>query len=137
MKTLLKRASLTFSLCAAVLMACTAGSVRVELGDFGLGETDGIWLWKAEGTSFVRQCRIDISDPFLQDGREVVSYLQSCLDDRPESVEWLADVERQPDDSATVQLVLLYQRYGHQVPHRATAFNNAGESVLSIGTVLL
>ena len=137
MKTLLKRASLSLSLCAVALMACTAASVRVELEDFGLGATDGIWLWKAEGTSFVRQCRIDISDPFVQDGREVVSYLQSCLDDRPESVEWLADVERQSDDSATVQLVLLYQRHGQLEPHRATAFNDAGESILSIGSVLL
>jgi hypothetical protein len=137
MKALLKRASLLGSLCAVVLMACTAASVRVELGHFGLGTTDGIWLWKAEGTSYVRLCRIDISDPFVQNGREVVSYLQSCLDDRPESVEWLADVERQPDDSATVQLVLLYQRYGNRIPHRATAFNDAGESVLSTASVLL
>ncbi len=137
MKTLLKRASLTLSLCAVVMMACSAASVRVELGEFGLGMTDGIWLWKAEGDSFVRQCRIDISDPFVTEGREVVSYLQTCLDDRPESVEWLATVKRRADDSETVQLVLLYQSYGSAVAHRATAFNDAGESALSTGSLFL
>ena len=133
-----QRAAATLALCALPLLACDSVAVRVELSDFGTGATDGIWLWRSSGASYVRQCRIDISNSFFSGGREVVSYLQSCPDGASSTVEWLANVERPPGDPATVQLVLVYRRSGGSaVPHRATAFNAQGESSLSDSSLML
>jgi hypothetical protein len=132
-----KRVFLTLLVCIVPLLACATTALRVELAEFASGSTDGIWLWKYVSGSYVRQCRIDLSDPFLSDGREVVSYLQSCLDDRPSSVVWTAEVEHAEDDPATVRLVLVYQRYGAAEQHRASAFNAAGESALSSTSLML
>ncbi len=132
-----KRAAVMLVLCAVPLMACKPSSVRVQLAGFGAGATDGLWLWKLSGTSFARQCRIDISDPFFSGGREVVSYLQSCLDDRPQSIPWLAEVQRLKSVPSTVRLVFVYQRSGAATPHRASAFNASGESSLSKSTLML
>lgn len=132
-----KRALVTLALCAVPLVACSPFTFRVELAAFGTGATDGLWLWKSSGTSYVRQCRIDLSDPFVSGGREVVSYLQICFDGRPQSVPWLANVERLPAKPSTVRLVLVYQRAGTATPHRATAFNAAGESLRSSTSLML
>ena len=137
MKGWWKRASVALALCAVPLVACKPFTLRVELAAFGTGATDGLWVWKSSGTSYVRQCRIDISDPFVSGGREVVSSLQSCLDGRPQSVPWLADVERLPAKPSTVRLVLVYQRAGAVAPHRASAFNEAGESLRSSTSLML
>lgn len=125
------RVSVLLALCALPLVGCKPFTMRVELPAFGTGATDGLWLWKVSGFYYSRQCRIDISDPYVSGGREVVSYLQSCLDGRPTSVHWVANVERQPSDPSTVQLVLVFQRAGAEALHRATAFNEAGESGFS------
>lgn len=137
MKGWWKRASVTLALCAVPLVAGKPFTLRVELAAFGTGATDGLWLWKSSGTSYVRKCRIDISDPFVSGGREVVSSLQSCPDGRPQSVPWLADVERLPGKPSTVRLALVDQRAGTVAPHRATAFNEAGESLLSNTSLML
>ncbi len=137
MQRLLRRALMILFLCMTGLLACSVSAVRVELADFGAGRTDGIWLWKPVSGSYARQCRIDLSDPFWLEGREVVSYLQSCLDGQSPNVPWTAEVERLPSDPETVRLVLVYQRSGTALPHRASAFNAAGESALSSTSLVL
>jgi hypothetical protein len=132
-----KRVAVTLALCAVPLMACKPFSVHVQLAGFGAGATDGLWLWKKSGESFVRQCRIDISDPYFSGGREVVSYLQSCVDGRTQSIPWIANVERLPSIPTTVRLEIVYQRAGATAKHRASAFNAAGESPLSKSTLML
>ncbi|MCL4686305.1 hypothetical protein KJ059_16325 [Myxococcota bacterium] len=137
MQRLLRRALMILFLCMPGLLACSVSAVRVELADFGAGRTDGIWLWKPVAGSYARQCRIDLSDPFWREGREVVSYLQSCLDGQSSNVPWTAEVERLPGDPETVRLVLVYRRSGTALPHRASAFNAAGESALSSTSLML
>lgn len=137
MKRCWKRVAVMLVLCAVPLMGCEPFAVRVQLAGFGAGETDGLWLWKKSGGSFVRQCRIDISTPYFSGGREVVSYVQSCLDGRPQSVPWVANVKRLPSIPTTVRLEIVYQRSGPTAEHRASAFNAAGESPLSKSTLML
>lgn len=137
MKRFLKQALLALALGVWPLLACTPSSLGLQLAGFGTGAIDGIWLWRSEGGRYVRQCRIDISDVFVSGGREVVSYRQSCLDDRPSGVTWIAEVERLPSNPQVVTLALLYQHFGVAVKQRASAFNAAGESALSSTSLLL
>lgn len=132
-----KRMVVLLALFSVPLMGCEPFSVRVQLAGFGNGSTDGLWLWKQSGESFVRQCRIDISDPFFSGGREVVSYVQSCADGRATGLPWIANVERLPSVPTTVRLEFVYQRSGAPAKHRASAFNAAGESPLSKSTLML
>lgn len=118
------------------LGGCNTSQVRVRLPGFANGNTDGIWFWRLEGSTYKRICRFDLSNAYVSGGKEVVDYQQSCLDSRPASAPWQATVERLPGDTQTVTLVLTYQRAGTATaPHRASAFNPAGESALSTGTL--
>jgi hypothetical protein len=127
------------ALLLAPLAGCDVVKVRVRLAKFSAGNVDGVWLWRysAAQRSYQRLCRIKISDPLRRDGRELVSYVQSCADDRPQAPVWQAVVARLAADPDTVELSLLYRRWGEQAPFKATAYNGAGESALSRSTLQL
>jgi len=136
-KRLLLALSLALALLVAPITGCQPSTVRVQLPLFRSGEVDGIWLWRLGAAGYERVCRFDLSDAYLSGGREVVTYLQTCLDGRPASAQWQATVERLPSDPSTVTLVLLHQPFGAVATHRASAFNGAGESALSTSTLAL
>lgn len=121
---------------ALPLAGCEVLTVRVRLPAFGSGNVDGIWFWRLEGGSYRRICRFDLSDSYVSGGREVVDYAQTCLDGR-QGAPWQAVVERLPNDPQTVTLALSYRRSSQGATHRATAFNQDGESALSASTLLL
>ena len=136
-KRLLLALSLALALLVAPITGCQLSTVRVQLPLFGSGDVDGIWLWRLGAASYERVCRFDLSDAYLSGGREVVTYRQTCLDGRPASARWQATVERLPSNPSTVTLVLIHQQFGAVTPHRASAFNEAGESALSTSTLAL
>jgi hypothetical protein len=129
-----------FALAAAMLVApltgCNVSKVRVRLPAFGTGNVDGVWFWRLEGSSYKRICRFDLSDSYFSGGREVVDYQQTCLDGR-QGAPWQAVVERLPTNPQTVTLALTYRRSGAATSHRATAFNQSGESALSTAALSL
>jgi hypothetical protein len=128
---------LALALLVAPITGCQTSTIRVQLPLFRSGDVDGIWLWRLEAAGYERVCRFDISDAYLSGGREVVTYLQTCLDGRPASAQWQATVERLPSSPNTVTVVLLYQPFGAVATHSASAFNRAGESALSTSTLTL
>jgi hypothetical protein len=129
-----------FAIAAALLIApltgCNVSKVRVRLPAFGTGNVDGLWFWRLEGSSYKRICRFDLSHAYFSGGREVVDYSQSCLDGR-QGAPWQAVVERLPTNPQTVTLELQYRRSGAATSHRATTFNQRGESALSTAALSL
>ncbi|MEB2343594.1 MAG: hypothetical protein OZ948_02510 [Deltaproteobacteria bacterium] len=123
------------ALLAAPLSGCDTAPVRVRLTHFGSGNVDGLWFWRLQGGTYQRVCRIDLSDPYVSGGAEVVDYRQTCLDGRSSSAPWQAAVERV--GSQTVELRLTYRRAGTLAAHRASAFNQHGESALSSASLSL
>lgn len=112
------------------LGGCQVAKVRVRPPAFGSGNVDGIWFWRLEGSRYERICRFDLSDAYFSGGREVVDYTQTCLDGR-QGAPWQAVVERLPTNAQTVTLELTFRRGQTTVAHRASAFNQEGESALS------
>lgn len=135
--TSVARLVVALALLVAPITGCDTRTIQVRLPGFGAGRTDGIWLWRLEAGSYRRICRFDLSDPYSSGGAEVLVYWQSCTDGRPSSPAWQASVERLPSDPSTVTLVLIYRPNGSLAPHRATAFNAAGESALSSTSLTL
>jgi hypothetical protein len=133
--------SLGLVVVAAVLgsfvTSCQANTIKVRLRDFGNGNVDGLWLWRQNGSAYQRVCRIDVSNPFVAGGQEQVEYQQTCLDGRPSSPAWRASVKRLATNPTNATLTFLYQRFGAQAMHRASAFNRWGESARSSTTLTL
>lgn len=124
------------ALLVAPLTGCTTLKVTVRLPGFANGSVDGLWFWRLEGGSYKRKCRINLSNPFVSGGREVVNYTQSCVGGGATSAPWQAVVQRQSSNPTTVTLVLVYRRGGSAAaPHRASAFNTSGESALSTASL--
>lgn len=117
------------ALLAAPLTGCDTAPVRVRLANFGSGNVDGLWFFRLQSGTYQRICRIDLSNPYVSGGTEVVDYQQVCLDGRASSAPWQAVVERVT--AQTVELRFVYRRAGQPVAHRASAFNQHGESALS------
>lgn len=131
--------AIAVSLLGTSLTGCTNAKLRVALLGFGNGRgIAGLWFFRLEGGTYKRICRFDISDPYLSDGVEVVDYSQTCLDGR-KAAPWQAVVQRAPSNPANVWLDLVYRRNADEAkaPHRATAFNEFGESPLSASGLAL
>jgi hypothetical protein len=122
--------ALAAALLAVPLTGCNTSQVRVRLLSFGNGNTDGLWFWRLENGSYRRICRINLSNPYVSGGVEIVDYRQNCVDGRSTSVPWQARVRRLANP-ANVELTFTYVRGGAVAAHRATAFNQDGESPLS------
>jgi hypothetical protein len=131
--------AIVFTLAAALLSVpltgCNTSHVRVRLLSFGNGNTDGLWFWRLENGSYRRICRVNLSNPYLSGGVEVVDYQQTCNDGRT-SAPWQATVKRL-SNPANVELTLTYRRGGSPAAHRASAFNQNGESPLSTTSLQL
>lgn len=126
---------LAAALLTAPLTGCDTVPVRVRLASFGSGNVDGLWLWRLQSGTYQRICRIDLSNPYVSGGTEVLDYRQTCLDGRSSSAPWQAVVERV--SSQTVELRFTYRRAGPFAAHRASAFNQHGESALSSASLNL
>jgi hypothetical protein len=124
------------ALLAAPLTGCNTSKVRVRLDGFANGTVDGLWFWRLENGSYRRICRIDLSNPYFSGGAEVVDYKQTCVDGRSASVPWQAEIKRL-SNSQNVEITLTYRRAGQLTAHRASAFNQYGESALSSASVQL
>jgi len=127
---------LAAALLALPLTGCNTAQVRVQLVSFGNGNADGLWFWRLENGSYRRICRIDLSNTYFSGGAEVVNYKQTCLDGRSASAPWQATVKRLANP-VNVELTLTYRRAGTLVAHRASAFNQDGESALSTASLQL
>lgn len=125
------------ALLAAPLTGCNTAPVRVRLANFGSGNVDGLWFWRMQAGKYQRICRINLSNAYFSGGAEVVDYRQTCLDGRSSSAPWQALVKRSPSNPQTVELTLTYRRAGSAVAHRASAFNQEGESALSNASLQL
>jgi hypothetical protein len=128
--------------CAVLLLfmsGCDVGSMHIQLAGFRNGDIDGIWLWRLDETgNYTRVCRFPISDPYYQNGVEVVAYGQACNDGLPPGTPLLAQVERAADDPETVTLWLVFQRASRPLGlYRVSAYNSVGESDLSSAVVQL
>lgn len=122
--------ALAAALLAVPLTGCSTSQVRVRLASFGNGNTDGLWFWRLENGSYKRICRINFSNTYVSGGAEVVDYKQTCVDGRSASAPWQATVKRLSNPS-NVELTITYRRAGTLVAHRASSFNQNGESALS------
>lgn len=138
MRSCLRVASLVLgvALLGAPLTGCNTSQVRVRLNGFANGKVDGLWFWRLENGSYRRICRIDLSNPYFTGGTEVVDYKQTCVDGRSASVPWRAQIKRL-SDSQNVEITLTYRRAGQLTAHKASAFNQDGESALSSTSVQL
>lgn len=135
------RGALAFSLALLLLPigGCTPKLLRIQLGAFRLGDVDGIWIWRRSPTSgrYTRSCRVAISDPYQQNGVEVVSYVESCLNGLT-GAPMQAQVARLASDPDTVSLNLVVEPPSPALSiYRASSFNAAGESALSAASVQL
>lgn len=131
--------AIAVSLLGTPLTGCTSAKLRVVLPDFRDGrDIVGLWFFRLEGGTYKRICRFVLSDPYFSDGVEVVDYSQICRDGR-KAAPWQAVVERSRGNPAHVRLELIYRRNANEpkVPHRATAFNEVGESALSTTSIAL
>ena len=134
------RAALAFSLALLLLPAanCSVKALKIQFAGFAQGNIDGIWLWRRQSTgSYSRVCKITISDPYRSNGTEVVSYDQTCPGGGANGTPMMAQVQRLASDPNTVTMVLMFQTNGTIGTYKATAYNAAGESGLSSGTVKL
>ena len=129
-----RRGALAIALALLVLSAagCSFESLQIRLSSFGQGQVDGIWLWRLQPTgSYARECRFQISDPYLQHGEEVVAYDQVCSDGVT-GTRFEAQVQRQAGNPASVTLLLWFEPIASTSgTYRATAYNAAGESAMS------
>jgi hypothetical protein len=119
------------ALLSVPLTGCDTAPLRVRLTDFGNGNVDGLWFWRLQSGSYHRICRIDLSNAYVSGGKEVVDYKQTCLDGRSSSAPWQAIVKRSSSNPKFVELAITYRRAGTLAAHRASAFNQEGESALS------
>jgi hypothetical protein len=120
------------------LTGCEITKVRVRLPAFGSGTVDGLWFWRQQKTGgYKRVCRLDLSNSYFSGGREVVNYKQTCVDGRHSSAPWQAIVRRKSGDPKTVTLEFSYRLAGSPAAHRASAFNQHGESALSSASLRL
>jgi hypothetical protein len=133
MLRILRRAPLALasSILIASVLGCSITTLTIRFPGFGTGQIDGFWLWKNTGSSYQRVCRYHLSNTFRREGSELVKYVQTCLDDRRDGIEWEALVVRTPGAASTVTLELIYQEFGAPAWYRASAYNASGESGLS------
>jgi hypothetical protein len=129
------RGALALSLALPLLTAgsCSFEALKIQLAGFGQGDIDGIWLWRRQSSgAYTRSCRIEISNPFLLNGAEIVSYDQTCPGGGATGIPMQARIQRLPSNPTTITVRLLYLSTGAAVgTYRASAYNAAGESPLS------
>jgi len=137
----MQRGALAFSLALLLLpfAGCAPKLLRIRLIGFRLGDVDGIWMWRMSPTSgaYTRSCLVSLSDAYQQNGVEVVSYVEQCLNGLT-GAPLQAQVVRLASDPDTVSLDLLVEPPAANLStYRATSFNAAGESALSASSVQL
>jgi len=129
------RGALAFSLALLMLpvAGCSFKSLQIRLVGFNQGDIDGIWLWRRQSSgTYARACKIEISDPFMLKGTEVVSYDQTCPGGGANGTPLMAPVQRRKAEPGTATLQLLFQTDSEVASiYRASAYNKAGESALS------
>jgi hypothetical protein len=130
------------AVCSALLLlvaGCTLKPVHIQLVAFGNGDVDGIWLWRLQDSGqYARLCHFEISNPYPQNGVEVISYDQSCSDGSPPGSPMQAEVVRLAGSPDTVNLRLEYQPGSRSIgTYRASAYNTSGESGLSSAKIQL
>ena len=128
------RGALAFSLALLLLpvAGCSVKTFQIRLASFQQSDTNGIWLWRRQSTgTYARACRIEISEPYLLNGTEIVSYDQTCPGGGANGTPMMARVQRLKSKPDQVTLSLLFQTDGVVGIYRATAYNGAAESALS------
>ena len=125
--------ALAFLLLAPAL-GCETKGVTIEIPGYGVGDVDGVWLWRlTEGTGqYERVCRLELGAPQLsKKGVEVLPYLQVCTAPDQVGMDLTAEISRLPANPTTIVVKLWYFRYADAGQFRASSYNSAGESSLS------
>lgn len=142
----LRGALLALSLLAIPTLGCEAKKLQIQLESFFSSEIDGIFLFRADTLDgpFERVCEIRFSDfrTIVRRGNQVerIRYLQNCLDGQQGTPALLLETTaRHPEDGDpdAILLELWYLRFEPTGFYKATAFNAAGESPLSVSALPL
>jgi hypothetical protein len=124
---------LAAALACVPLFGCQIVTVTVRIPDFD--QVNGIWLWRlSDAGQYQRSGRLQFSPPQQGAQGEVLLYKETCAN----GVKGIANqawMQRAPDDPSTVTLSLHYLNCEQPGTYRATAFNDAGESNLSVTSV--
>jgi len=134
------RGALAFALALLMLpiAGCSLKPFQVVLAGFQDSDISGIWLWRRQSTgTYARACKIEISQPYLLNGTEIVSYDQTCPGGGANGTPLMTRVQRLKSKPDTVTLALLFQTDGEVGIYRATTYNAAAESALSATFVQL
>ena len=129
-----RRGTPALALAFLVLFAvgCSVESLKIQLSSFGEGNVDGIWLWRLQPSGvYARECRFQISNPYQENGTEVIYYDEIC-NNGANGPRLEAQVQRPATDSEAATLMLIFQPIDSTPgTYRATAYNASGESAMS------
>jgi hypothetical protein len=131
--------ALAFLLLAPAL-GCETKAVTIAIPGFGLGDVNGVWLWRLNETngSYERVCRLEFGAPQTsKTGVEVMPYLQVCTAPDQLGMNLRAEISRLPADPNTIVVKLFYFRFADPGQFRASSYNSAGESPLSPNALML
>ena len=123
------------------VLGCETKAVRLMIPGFGNGSIEGIWLWRqAEANGqYERACRIELYDPQSTGSEtEELPYFQVCDGQAGfGGMNLKATITRLPADPGTIVVELWYFRFAPPGQFKASAYNGAGESTLSVNTLPL
>ena len=118
----------------APALGCETKSVTIAIPGYGLGDVDGVQLWRLEESTgrYQRVCRLELGAPQTpKPGVEVLPYLQVCAAPGQVGMDLQASISRLPTDPTTIIVKLFYFRFAAPGQYRASSYNSAGESALS------
>jgi len=128
---------LTLLLAAVPLLGCEPKEITLALPGFGNGSIDGVWIWHLGSSGqYERACRLQLSDPqTMPSGTELLPYVQVCDSPNEVGMNMSAKVIRLSGDPSTIIVKLWYFRWVDPGQFKASAYNSAGESPLSVQTL--
>ncbi|MCL4683618.1 hypothetical protein KJ059_02590 [Myxococcota bacterium] len=141
---LFRGAVVVLSLLAIPMLGCEAKRVQIQLDRFESSAIEGVFLHRqAPNGSFQRICEIRFGDrqTVVRKGEEVerIKYVQNCLGGQQGQPALMLEttVQHPADDPDAIVLDLWYLRFEDSGLYKASAFNAAGESVLSASSLQL
>lgn len=141
---LLRSAALVLSLLAIPMIGCEPKRVQIQLDGFSSSEIDGIWLYRQDASGgFERICEIVFTElrTIVRRGQatERIKYVQNCLDGEQgiPALQMETSVRHPSGDPDAVLVDIWYLRFEDPGTYKASAFNQAGESPLSVTSLPL
>ena len=114
---------------------CNLQQFRIAITDFESADVTGIWMWREDaGGEFERNVEIQLGEPFVEGGVEMVEYTMIDAATQAE-FQFAAPVVRDPANPDRAELDLFSLLWAEGGSYKASTYNEFGESPLSVQTL--